>query len=51
MIIAVPHLYRSNNAKPSGQGEDCYSKSVEIARTLYSAGRVELPFGLTIIGY
>ena len=51
MIIAVPHLYRSNNHQPSGRGEDCYSKSVEIARTLYAAGRIELPFGLTIIGY
>ena len=51
MIIAVPNLYRSKPGKPIGQGEACYESCLSIAETLYSIPRINMPYGLTVLGY
>ncbi len=46
LCLAVPNRYKHANGV-----QDAYAYTVEVGRTLYGHRRVQIPYGLTVIGY
>ena len=50
LILAVPQLYRYRAGGRATSSRD-YENTVAVAQALYAHARVEMPFGLCVIGY
>jgi len=50
LCLAVPNIYKY---KSGGRGLNSkyYERTVAVAEALYGHSRVEMPYGLTVIGY
>ncbi len=50
LILAVPQLYRYRANGRTTLSRD-YENTVAVAQALYAHSRIEMPFGLCVIGY
>jgi hypothetical protein len=50
LVLAVPLVYRRQSGGKLTQYED-YRKTVSVADALFGHDRIEMPYGLTVIGY
>jgi hypothetical protein len=50
LCLAVPNIYRYNSSGKTHTSPN-YDKTISIAEALYGHSRVQMPYGLTVLGY